>query len=575
MPIYPINETYEYGFFDNKVTNGRNDREYSAKTMREPYAGIFSDGVKPNANGVLGTDLQVKALSGMQISITAGRGMFGGAWFKNKSVYNITLDTAGSTDRYDCVIVRRDDSEAVRATTIYIKPLTAAPTKTNLIRTEEIQEFCLAYVKVPALATEITQANITDTRLNQNLCGVITGVYKQLDGAAITAQWEAAFNGWFDDVKDSFVASATLIHTYTNATVTDTANQKIVEIGIPQYNSNLDILIVSVEGRVFTKGTHYKIVDNTKVEFTTGFPVVGTQVLFQVLKSVDGSQAETVVSQVNTLINTTNAINKTLEHHYYCNGVNDNILISQITRTFYDAGTTYDSMKLVIHGTFGASTAVSGEGTSTSPYIWFRAGQGSAVNRRVFLDFTDCSRITINCADNSYNTIFFGLNANIIGANVIATGGANITMFSTAALTYVNAEHCRFWITSQAGYIARGGCFRECRVSLTTNNSDAYCFNVLSGGVLRLFGGEFYSYAPTDKFSTVVYVNSGQTGAVVTTYSISCPTNNRSGYVQTYAVNCLTSDACCSFTDTITTLGITAEGQNIRGTIAQSKPNLI
>ena len=73
----------------------------------------------------------------------------------------------------------------------------------------------------------------------------------------------------------------------------------------------------------------------------------------------------------------------------------------------------------------------------------------------------------------------------------------------------------------------------------------------------------------------VIYVNAAQTGAVVNTYSLSCPTSARSGYVQTYAINCLTADACCSFTDTITLLTIEGTGHNIRGTIKQSKAGML
>lgn len=575
MPVYPQNPTYVCGFYDNKNTNGVDDRVYSAKDMREPYKSIFSDGVKPNADGTLGNDLLVEAVSGMQIRVAAGRGLFGGAFFWNKSIYTITLDTASTTDRYDCIIIRADDTENVRNTTIYVKSLADVPTASNLIRTEDINEYCLGYVKVPALATSITQSNITDTRLNQNLCGVITGVFNQVDGAALNAKFEAAFNEWFDDIKDAFVAGATLIHTYTNSVVTTAENQTEVEIGIPQYNMNTDVLIVSVNGNVFSRGTQYEVVDNTKVRFTLAFPLTGTQILFQVLKSVDGSQAESVVSQVNDLINTTNDINKKLEHHYYCNGVNDNILLSRLTQEWINGGTDYSSMCVKVHGQFGATSPYTGAGTDASPYQWMSLGGGNTQSRKIVFDFTDCSQIEISCDAGTYNTIIYGLHVDIIGANVIATGGTQITMFSRVALTFVNAERCRFWITSETGYIARGGDFKNCRTSLTTSADNACCFNVMKGGLLRLYGGEHYAYAPLANFSTIIYVNAEQIGAVVNTYSISCPTNARSNLTQTFAINCLTSDACCSFTDTITTLSIAADGQNVRGTIPQNRLNMI
>ena len=148
-------------------------------------------------------------------------------------------------------------------------------------------------------------------------------------------------------------------------------------------------------------------------------------------------------------------------------------------------------------------------------------------------------------------------------------------MFSSAGATQATAQNCRFWITSGNGYIARGGVFRDCRGSVTTTEGNAYCFNILTGGLLRVDGGEYYAYAPTGNMSTIIYVNAAQTNAVVITYGINCPQVTRDSYVQTYAINCLTTSALCSFTDTITPLEITAGGQNIRGTIAINKPNLM
>lgn len=539
MPTYGT-ITYKAGFYNSrKNSNGEDDRVYTAEDIRKPYNSIYTKGVKPEADGTAGEMLKVSATGGMGISVSKGEANLG-AWFINESAFNITLDNSTGADRYDAVIIQNDDSDAVRMPSIYIKSLSSAPTVADLTRDEKIYEICVAYVRVPALATVITAANIVDTREDGQLCNVMSGV------------------------------GAMVVRTYHNTYFSETANQTQIPIGIPQYNKARDELSVIINGRVFANGTQYTIDSNSQVTLAIGLPVVGTRIDFEVAKNVNAAGAETVVQEVDALRAEMTAANKILEHHYYCGGVNDNVRVSQIVEAFLSGGTTFDSMRLVIHGHFVATSAVTGTGTSTNPYIWIRAGQGSATNRRCVLDFTDCDQITINCDSGSYNTIFFGLHVDIVGANVAATGGAQITMFSVVAQSFANAEKCRFWITSQAGYIARGGNFRNCRVSLTTDIDNACAFNVLKGGILRLYGGEYYAYAPSGKFSAVVYVNAEQTGAVALTYGICCPTVSRNPYVQTYAVNCLTNDACCSFTDTITTLDIEAAGQNVRGTIARS-----
>ena len=266
------------------------------------------------------------------------------------------------------------------------------------------------------------------------------------------------------------------------------------------------------------------------------------------------------------------------EYNYICNGVNDNIIISQLVHSFVTGNDTrYEDMTIRIHGKFGALAPYQGDGSSASPYIWIIAGRSRETTRRVFLDFGNCEQITLPTAEaDKYYTVFYGLETHIKNCNIIANGAdAYINMFSSPSATMNFCEDCRFWVTCASGFVSRGGTFRNCRISFTTTVDDAYIFNVMSGGLLRVFGGEYLCYASTGKFSTVVYVNSAQTNAVVITYGMNCPANARSNYVQTYAINCLTNNALCSFTDTITTLPIEAAGQNIRGTIAISKVGLM
>lgn len=527
MPKYPANPTYVSGFHNNKNTNGVNDRVYSALDMREPYKSIFSDGVKPNANGVLGDDLQVQAVSGMQIRVAAGRGLFGGAFFYNKSIYTIELDTASSTDRYDCVIVRTDDATD-RNTTIYIKSLTHVPTIDDLERTDDVNEYCLGYVYVPALAISITDANITDTRLNQNLCGVITGVFNQVDGEALNRKFEDAFNNWFEDIKVSFVAGATLIHTYDNHVVTTTTGQTEVEIGIPQYNMNTDTLLVSVNGNVFSKGTQYTIVDNTKVRFTLGFRVVGTEVLFQVFKSVDGSQAETLSSQVNTLINQMNDVNKKLEFDYLCNGINDNIQLSNLVKTFLSKN-DHKLMKLRVIGNFGATTPYSDQtGTDTNnpeEYVrWFDFG--ASTNRRFILDFSNCSPITLTLENNKNHVIFYGSHQDI--ENCVLKAGS-ITNTGTQILgTYgkgdVVHKDCKYsFICANSCALTRNGRFDNCEVTLISKNNNAIAFYTdpascvceVNGGIYWLYTGSNVS----SDYGTKLVFHSQTTNSTSPTYT--------------------------------------------------------
>lgn len=548
MPIYQSIKTYRGGFYNSKKVNGNDDRAYNAEDVRKPYDTVFTDGVMPDADGTAGETLRVTAGGGMIISVNPGNAKLGGAWFENTAKYNITLDTAASAIRYDCVILRNDDTDDVREPSIYIKSLSAIPTLADLTRTDKIYEVCLAYVRVPALATSIGASNIVDTREDGSLCNVMSGV------------------------------GAMVVRTFHNTYYSESAGQTVIPIGIPQFNRSRDKLTVMVNGRVFANGSNYTITDNERITLAIGLPVVGTKIDFEVAKNVNAAGAETVVQEVAALRQEMTEAQRKLEYDYYCNGVNDNVVISQLAHNFVmGSDTLYEDMTIRIHGHFGATAPRQGDGTSANPYIWIIAGRSREATRRVFLDFGNCDQITLPTGEaGKYYVVFFGLETHIKNCNIVANGAESyINMFSSPSATMNFCEDCRFWVTCAGGYISRGGTFRNCRISFTTTVDNAYIFNVLSQGLLRVFGGEYLCYAPSGKFSTVVYINAEQTSAVAITYGMNCPEVIRGSLVQTYAINCLTSSALCSFTDTITTLQIVAADQNIRGTIAVSKPGLM
>lgn len=559
------------GFYNAMNINGEYDRKYNGDDYTNVFAAFIKDGVRRSGLD----DFKVSA-SGLSLTVKMGYAVCGGRWVRLDADYAIGSITApvGDYSRIDAVVLRVDASEATRAASIIIRQGTAgsspkAPTKDT---TTGITELILAHVRVAPSASSVT---VTDTRPDATLCGWVTTpvgydeYFKALD---------SRFDDWFVETKDK-LASVTLFKQYTWRTVL-TAAASSVTFDIPQYDSTgVDIVQVYVNGLLELQGVDYTLSGN-RITFIaggggTGTKIAGSEIVVIVYKSIDGTGLGSVSDEITALQKSVADLASEQEYFYICNGATDNVELSKITQAWLNGGTDYGSKIIRVYGTFGATAAHSGTGTTASPYAWIHVGGGQPTNRKIVFDFSGCSQININCASGTYNTIFYGIDAHIIGANVIATGAAEITMFSRVAATVVNAEKCRFWITANTGYIARGGTFKDCRCSLTLNAGDAFCFNVLSGCLLRVFGGEYYAYAPTANQSAVVYVNSAQTDAVAITYGLNCPTNARNGYVQSNAVNVLTSNAKCSFTDTVTELGMIADGQNIRGTINQSAPGLM
>lgn len=552
----------EKSFFYNSLPDASNptgyDRPFNADDISDFLDVIFVTGVIKSNTG-----LKVTPAGGLSVAVDVGKAVINGKPYRNDAskVFQISTAPTGSTSRTDLIVLRFDRQTSQRRTYLAYKAGTGAGVP-PLIRTDLIYELALAKITVAPFATSVTAANITDLRGDAE--SVVTTTTGQSLGYCPFMTAAKGYDGYYDAIVLEFTDTVRL----TEQTAT-------VIFNIPQYGwTGVDILDVYTNGIKERKDAY--TVSGNVVTFTSGAKAAGAVVEVVVNKFIDGEGLGTVLEQYKELQAVVLNLQKTDIYNYVCNGVNDNEKISEIVEAFLNAGTDYSQMTLKICGTFGASRPYAGNGASTNIYQWFRAGAGAATNRRVVLDFENCTQINLNCAANMHYIVFYGFNVYVKNCNVIASGEeATVYMFSTAGGTFASAENCRFWITAASGYIARGGYFLNCRGSVTTTNGDAFCFNTLSGGLLRVIGGEYWAYAPTANQSAVIYVNAAQTGAVVNTYSMSCPKNDRSGYVQTRAINCNTGDAKCSFTDTITTLEIYATGQNIRGTIVANKAGFI
>ena len=188
-----------YGFFNSVLVNGMQDRRYNADQMSTYFKGLISDGVYQNVGG----GLQVRAGEGMTVQVMAGRGVFDSRWLENDSVLDIPLEPSHVTlNRYTAVVVRVDYNE--RTVSILAKDgeTASAPVKPIMTRSESVKEYCLAYVYVGRGVTDISQSAVTDTRPDNALCGFVTGLVEQIQTTDLFAQYDAAFDEWFETIED-------------------------------------------------------------------------------------------------------------------------------------------------------------------------------------------------------------------------------------------------------------------------------------------------------------------------------------------------------------------------------------
>ncbi len=185
------------GFFNS--VNG--DRVYSAEQMSRIFEGLITNGVYAS----VGNKLAVQPNSGMTIQINSGLGWFAHKWVRNEAEYLLTLEDADVLlNRYCAICVRVDTTTAERKAEPYLKysDFATTPIKPTMERSDTVQEFCLAYVYIPAGTTTITGSMIEDTRSNKELCGWVTGLIEQIDATTLFQQFEAAFVEWFNSLGD-------------------------------------------------------------------------------------------------------------------------------------------------------------------------------------------------------------------------------------------------------------------------------------------------------------------------------------------------------------------------------------
>lgn len=160
-------------------------------------------------NGVFGTGaLTVIAGGGMSVTVSTGSVLVQGRVAHITAEKTLSIDSASANARIDRVVVRCDLSNAVRDLVLDVKKGTpaASPTAPSLTRNESVWEVCLANIRVAAGATSISQSMITDTRLNNNLCGIVAATMTEVDTDRFYAQVQADLEAFRVDEKSTMAA---------------------------------------------------------------------------------------------------------------------------------------------------------------------------------------------------------------------------------------------------------------------------------------------------------------------------------------------------------------------------------
>lgn len=133
------------------------------------------------ASGVFSSaeDFPVTAAGGLKVTVEAGRGWVHPSRFTGYSITKREADTLTmpladpSLPRIDRIVMRYDAGARAASLQVLQGTASSTPTAPAISRTELIYDLCLAEITRPAGSTSISTGQITDTRLDEALCGLV------------------------------------------------------------------------------------------------------------------------------------------------------------------------------------------------------------------------------------------------------------------------------------------------------------------------------------------------------------------------------------------------------------------
>lgn len=150
-----------------------NDYDFDAADVAAYLAGLTS-GVFSSAE-----DFPVTAAGGLKVTVGAGRGWVHPSRFTGYSITKREADTLTmpladpSLPRIDRIVIRYDAGARAASLQVLQGTASSTPTAPAISRTELIYDLCLAEITRPAGSTSISTGQITDTRLDETLCGLV------------------------------------------------------------------------------------------------------------------------------------------------------------------------------------------------------------------------------------------------------------------------------------------------------------------------------------------------------------------------------------------------------------------
>lgn len=191
--------------FDAEETATGYDREYMADDYARYFRAFISSGIFMKES----TNLQVIANGDMTVTLSAGKMIIDGYRYENTGEIIIAIDPAdGVLGRIDRISVTWSKEDRDIHYTLQKGTPSYEPVAPELRRTEEYKDYVVADILVAAGVISIKQQDITDQRLNTQVCGLAVP-FSEVDTTTIFNQYQEAlteFLQFADSCIDETVA---------------------------------------------------------------------------------------------------------------------------------------------------------------------------------------------------------------------------------------------------------------------------------------------------------------------------------------------------------------------------------
>ena len=182
------------GFYDaEELVSGDYDREYVSEQFAQYFALFIGNGVYASPTN----QLKVVAGGGMNIIVKEGWAFIKGRWYHNDSdlVIPVPPNTTAATINSGVFVQHSQSDRDIHSI--------LATGRTIPDREAPYWELKIAELQIPTGTTAITDAMITDTRTDENVCGFVKNLLQGvIPTADLFAQYDAIFMDFYNRMKE-------------------------------------------------------------------------------------------------------------------------------------------------------------------------------------------------------------------------------------------------------------------------------------------------------------------------------------------------------------------------------------